>query len=380
MELKPPVVSGAEALRTPALVIDLDAVDHNISVTLRMLNGDADRWRPHLKTAKLALTMRRLRAGGVVRAKCATTLELETACAEGFTDVLLAYPAQGPHPATVRNIADRYPGTVISALVEHPDMLAAWRGSSVGLFIDLNPGMARTGMPLDPAEDVLALARAIGEAGLRFAGLHYYDGHAHAFAAEERERLVTEGYDRLFALVESLRRAGCPVPEVITAGTPAFPGALHYPRFSGAGIVHRLSPGTVVYNDKNSLSQLPPDAGYRPAVFVLSRVISHPGPSRFCCDAGHKSVSADAGDPTCLVMGHPDYVPLHPSEEHLPVDVPPGASLPPRGSLLWLLPAHVCPTVNNFDHAVIVAGGAIQGVERVTARGRHPPLEPAPSP
>jgi D-serine deaminase-like pyridoxal phosphate-dependent protein len=105
-------------------------------------------------------------------------------------------------------------------------------------------------------------------------------------------------------------------------------------------------------------------------------VISHPRPSRFCCDAGHKSVSADAGDPTCFVMGHPDYVPLHPSEEHLPVDVPPGAGLPPRGSLLWLLPVHVCPTVNNFDHAVIVAGGAVQGLERVTARGRHPPLEP----
>src|SRR6185503_4194270 len=116
MELKPPVVSGVDVLRTPALIIDLDAVDHNISVTLRLLGGDPDRWRPHLKTAKLALTMRRLRAGGVLRAKCATTLELETACAEGFTDVLLAYPAQGPHPAVVRGIADRFPGTVVSAL------------------------------------------------------------------------------------------------------------------------------------------------------------------------------------------------------------------------------------------------------------------------
>lgn len=377
MDLSAPIVAGVEALRTPALIIDLDAVDHNVSVTLRMLHGDADRWRPHLKTAKLALTMRRMRAAGVVRAKCATSLELETACAEGFTDVLLAYPAQGPHAATVRDIAARYPATVVSALVEHPDMLAAWRGSSVGLYIDLDSGMARTGMPMDPAENVLALARAIGQAGLRFAGLHCYDGHAYTFAPEHRAQQVTEGYDRLFALADSLARAGCPVPEVITAGTPAFPGALHYPRFSTAGIPHRLSPGTVVYNDARSLTQLPPEAGYRPAVFVLSRVISHPSATRFCCDAGHKSVSADSGDPTCEVLSHPGFVPQHPSEEHLPVDIPPGATLPPRGSLLWLLPGHVCPTVNNFDHAVIVAGGAIQGLERVTARGRHPPLEPA---
>ena len=121
-------------------------------------------------------------------------------------------------------------------------------------------------------------------------------------------------------------------------------------------------------------SALPADAGYRPAALVLATVVSHPGPHRFCTDAGHKSVSADVGDPTCEVIGHSEYTPGHPSEEHLPVDVPAGAPLPPRGELLWLLPSHVCPTVNNFDHAVIVSGGKFQGVERVTARGRHPPI------
>jgi D-serine deaminase-like pyridoxal phosphate-dependent protein len=105
-------------------------------------------------------------------------------------------------------------------------------------------------------------------------------------------------------------------------------------------------------------------------------VVSHPGATRFTTDAGHKAVSADAGDPTCEVLGHPDYRPRHPSEEHLPMDVPPGTPLPPRGRELWLLPTHVCPTVNNFDHAVVVSGGRVSGVERVTARGRHAPLEP----
>jgi D-serine deaminase-like pyridoxal phosphate-dependent protein len=106
---------------------------------------------------------------------------------------------------------------------------------------------------------------------------------------------------------------------------------------------------------------------------VLSRVVSHPTPTRFTCDAGHKTVSADAGDPTCVVVGHPSYSPNHPSEEHLPVDVSAGTTLPARGEVLWLIPQHVCPTVNNFDHAVIVSGGRIAGIEPVTARGRHTP-------
>jgi D-serine deaminase-like pyridoxal phosphate-dependent protein len=375
MELTAPRVQGVQHVRTPALVIDLDAVSDNITATLGLLGGRADRWRPHLKTAKLALVMRALVDRGVRQAKCATTLELETACKVGFSDVLLAYPVTEPQAGMVRRIAGAYPAVNISVLVEDPAMLAAFRGSPVGIFIDLNSGMDRTGMLLDGYGQILALAMEIGAARLRYAGLHFYDGHANAFAPEDAERRVHAGYDRLLELVERLRADGIPTPEVVTAGTPAFPHALRYRRFADAGVIHRNSPGTVVYNDRKSLTQLPAGAGYRPAALVLSTVVSHPGPDRFCADAGHKAVSADAGVPTCEVLGHPEYQPRQPNEEHLPMDVPAGARVPARGELLWLLPSHVCPTVNNFDHAVIVAGGAIRGIERVTARGRHSPLE-----
>jgi D-serine deaminase-like pyridoxal phosphate-dependent protein len=374
MVLSVPTVAGLETILTPALVVDLDAVRQNIAATLRLLGGDPNRWRPHLKTAKLGLIMRTIREQGVAQAKCSTTLELETACEAGFQDVLLAYPTTGPQVNVVRRIAAAYPGTSISVLVEDAAMVAPWRGSGIGLFIDLNSGMDRTGMLLDGHEEVIGLARGIAGSGLRFAGLHYYDGHASGFAPGEAGGLVHAGYDRLLSLVKRLASAGIPAPEVVTAGTPAFPHAREYRGFTEAGTVHRVSPGTVVYNDRRSLEQLPADAGYRPAALVLATVVSHPGPHRFCTDAGHKSVSADAGDPTCEVIGHSEYTPRHPSEEHLPVDVPPGAPLPLRGELLWLLPSHVCPTVNNFDHAVIVSGGKFQGIERVTARGRHPPI------
>jgi D-serine deaminase-like pyridoxal phosphate-dependent protein len=374
MVMSVPQVAGLDAILTPALVVDLDTVKQNIAATLRLLGGDPGRWRPHLKTAKLGLIMRTIREQGVAQAKCSTTLELETACEAGFRDLLLAYPVTGPQVGMVRRIAAAHPATAISVLVEDAAMVAPWRGSGVGLFIDLNSGMDRTGMLLDGHQEVLGLARGITESGLRFAGLHYYDGHASGFSPEAAEDLVHAGYDRLLALVNRLASAGLPAAEVVTAGTPAFPHARAYRGFADAGTLHRVSPGTVVYNDRRSLEQLPADAGYRPAALVLATVVSHPGPHRFCIDAGHKSVSADAGDPTCEVIGHSEYTPRHPSEEHLPVDVPAGAPLPPRGQLLWLLPSHVCPTVNNFDHAVIVAEGKFQGVERVTARCRHPPL------
>ncbi|MFN8003130.1 MAG: hypothetical protein U0X75_19185 [Acidobacteriota bacterium] len=106
----------------------------------------------------------------------------------------------------------------------------------------------------------------------------------------------------------------------------------------------------------------------------MSAVVSHPAAQRVTCDAGHKAVSADAGIPTCSVLGHSELQPHKPSEEHLPIDVPAGATLPAVGEYLYLVPRHVCPTVNNFDYALLVENGKITGVERVTARGREAPV------
>jgi D-serine deaminase-like pyridoxal phosphate-dependent protein len=123
----------------------------------------------------------------------------------------------------------------------------------------------------------------------------------------------------------------------------------------------------------NSLQQLP-GLGYVPAVVVLSTVISHPAPNIFTCDAGHKSVSADAGVPTCEIVGWPGLKPLKPSEEHLPVDASITGRVPAIGSQLYLIPRHICPTVNNFDEALIVIGGEVRGIQRISARGHESPL------
>lgn len=361
-------------VRTPALLVDPDAVHANIRAVVTRLGGDARRWRPHVKTAKLGAVMRAMLDDGLTRFKCATTLELKALLDIGARDVLVAFPHVGANAERIRELATSHRGARIAAMVETDAHLASWRGSGLPLFIDLNPGMDRTGGTPD-AVRLTVLTRAIGESGCPFAGLHWYDGHMHGFEnAAERARAAHAGYDRLGALVRALVQAGVTVPEVIVAGTPASVPAATYTGFSVWPTDVQVSPGTVVYNDTTSLAQIPADWNLAAAVHVLTTVISHPTPTRFTCDAGHKSVSADAGIPTCAVEGHPDWSPQRPSEEHLPVDVPAGQPLPPIGTQLLLVPRHVCPTVNNFDDAILVRGGAIDGMESVTARGREAPL------
>jgi D-serine deaminase-like pyridoxal phosphate-dependent protein len=359
---------------TPALAIYPDIVRSNIGNTLRLLGGDADRWRPHLKTVKLLSVMKMLTGFNIFNFKCATTLELLTVCDAGAKDVLIAYPLMGANASRVVQIADEHPDVRISALVEAPEQVGIWKGTRVGLFVDINPGMNRTGLVQNNSQEILELVREIVHAGIEFRGIHYYDGQFAKTASDERVARAHAGYDRLLEIVRELERANIKVPEVITSGTPSFPCALSYAKFRDASFRQRVSPGTVVYGDVTSAGQLPAEYGYAPAAVVVSRVVSRPAPDLITCDAGHKAVAADMGAPTCAVTGRADLSPLSPSEEHLPIRVPPGGAVPALGDILYLVPRHVCPTVNNFSDAMIVRNGRIERVESVTARGREVPI------
>jgi D-serine deaminase-like pyridoxal phosphate-dependent protein len=367
-------IARADEVLTPVLVIYPEIVVSNIERTLDLLGGDANSIRVHIKTAKLGYTIRLLVDRNIRAFKCATTLELLTACENGAEDVLFAYPAMGANGQRAAQIADQFPDVRISVLAENLTQLRQWQSTRVGIFLDINPGMNRTGIEQERTEKVVSVLRRISELGLEFRGLHYYDGQYGGLPWEERMRSAHAGYDRLLELVREITREGFSIPEVVTAGTPTFPCSLAYSGFRRQAFIHRVSPGTVIYGDATSLAQLPRDYGYAPAALVVARVVSQPSAVVITCDAGHKAVSADAGVPTCLVIGNRGLTALSPSEEHLPFATAEGSTTPRVGDLLYLLPRHICPTVNNFDRALIVRDGHIEAEESVSARGHESPL------
>ena len=356
-----------EQLETPALVVYLDRVRDNIR---RMIGyvGAPDRWRPHLKTTKIPEVWRELLVAGVRQFKCATTREasvfVELAEAEGeAVDLLVAYPLRGPALNRIAEISRRATKTKLSLLVEDPELVASLP-PHVGVFVDINPGMNRTGIPMHDAAAIAEVARAAGE---RFRGLHFYDGHLHDEDLAARRAAIFAGYERVLELVAALVADGISVGEVVTAGTPAFHHALQFAPFATSDtFVHRVSPGTVVFHDQRSEVDNP-DVDLQPAALVLSRIISHPAADIATCDAGSKSVAAEAGDPCAFVLGDAMLHALAPSEEHLPLRVAAGP-LPPRGSLVSLVPRHVCPTVNLAEVALLCEDSGATRVVSVAAR------------
>jgi len=360
-----------ETLLTPVLACYPQMVDSNIHTILRLLGGNAARWQPHIKTTKMQLMMRQLCGRGVVQFKCATTLELLNACQAGAKEVLIAYPSTANRAKRIREIVREFPEVRICATVENAEQIEAWRGSSIALFIDINPGMDRTGIDQRAIEEIVAIASSIRRAGIEFAGLHYYDGHHREVDLKLRTVTAHAGYEQLMRIIDGLEKAAIPVPVLITSGTPSLPCSLSFPGFQNGSFLHRVSPGTIVFNDVVSLTQLPEEWDFRFAAVVVASVVSHPTPGVITCDAGHKAVSSDAGFPNCIVLGHPELEPQQPSEEHLPIRVPEGTAAPRIGDILYLVPKHICTTVHNFDSALLVRGGKVAEVINVEARGRE---------
>ena len=365
-------IAGIEQMLTPALIVVGDAVDANIKAAIACVGGDADRLRPHVKTAKLLRTIRRYVHFGIDRCKCATTREFEVACAAGMIDVLVSYPMMGRNAERIEEIRARYPHVAVSVLVDHPQQIEQW-DYSTGIFLDVNPGMDRTGVSPEQSDKALELVRAIVESGRPFRGLHYYDGHLGSIEFEKRRSLATQGYGQLATLARSIEASGIAVGEVITSGTFVFTFANEFEPLTNGSWTLRVSPGAAIYGDNNVMQNLPAEFGFRPAMVVATQVVSHPRPDLFTCDAGLKAVAGFAGLPNCAVLGSPNAQPQRMSEEHLTLQVPLGAALPELGSILYLVPRHAGLTVNNFDVALFKASDGSVTLEPVSAQGHEPP-------
>ena len=366
----PPSVTSR--LQSPALVVFLDQMRGNVRRVIKTVDGDPGRWRPHVKTVKIPVVFGELLEAGLRAFKCATTREAdhllraidEAGVRDG--DLLLAHPLIGPGLERLGRLARAHEPTRVSVLCDDPAAVEHIP-TSVSIFVDVNAGMNRTGVPLEQADDIVTIAR---RAGRRFRGVHFYEGHLHGRDSASVREQAFALFDRLEALVDRLRQGGVNTGEVITSGSPTFAAAIEHPGLRGIAAtsetVHRVSPGTVVFHDVRSEEEFP-ELGLHPAALVFTRVVSQPSADIVTCDAGSKSVTTDAGHPCAAVIGHPELEALVPTEEHLPLRVH-GGALPTRGTPLLLVPRHVCPCVNLAEDAILVEGDGSARQVPVSAR------------
>lgn len=360
------LLSNAYEVFSPALVVYPDRVRKNIEQMIEIA-GDIKRLRPHVKTHKMAEVARMHVEMGITKFKCATLAEAKMLAANGAEDILLAYQPVGPNIHAFCKLAKGYPQLRFSALVDHVNILRALSTAArshkveLGVFLDVNSGMNRTGIPIGP--DAKALYQFISALPQVYqAGLHAYDGHFRNPDFEKRKSESDEAFLSVWDFEKALLEEGQEVPEIIAGGSPTFP--VHAQR---ERIV--LSPGTYVFWDAGygeGMQELP----FEPAALVISRVISKPAKHLICVDLGHKSIASENPlDKRIRFLNLEIESYLGHSEEHL--------ILQPRypdkvqlGDILYGVPWHICPTVALHQEAYVVEEERATKRWEVVARDR----------
>ena len=360
------LVKDADQIDSPALLIYPGRIRHNIEQMVRIA-GDPGRLRPHVKTHKMAEIIRMQQEAGIDKFKCATLAEAELLARCKAKDVLVAYPLTGTGPGRLVNLQKNYPGTRFSSLADHPDTLseletAALKAETrIGVFLDLNVGMNRTGIPPGPGAADL-YTRMTNSPILDCRGLHLYDGHLRDTDPGQRGRDCDAAFETTRELADRLRDSGLEVPCIVAGGSPTFP--FHAKR---EGI--ELSPGTTLLWDARYGQQFP-EMPFLPAAALLCRVISKSAPGTICLDLGHKAVAAEMDFPRVFLPQLPGSAQVGQSEEHLVLEFAEAQSLS-IGTECYAIPMHICPTVIKYPEALVVTDGKVTARWQIAARDYH---------
>lgn len=358
-----PVGQVVADLDTPALIVDLDALDANIAFIARTLAERGVGWRPHAKAHKSPAVAHRLLTAGARGITCAKLGEAEIYAASGIRDILVANQVVGP--IKTRRLAHlaREAEVIVAvdsvANVREIDAAGAAAGSRPRLLIELDSGMGRAGV--GDIDGAVALAREIVELpNVRFAGMMAWEGHAVAIPdATEREREIRASVGRLLSAVEAVRDDGIPVEIVSCGGTGTFVTA------SGIPGITEVQAGGGIFGDAFYRRLGVP---VRPALSLQVIVTSRPAPDRILFDAGRKAL-----DPTNMppeVIGIGDVAGVSLSAEHGTIRLRSGCEEPRVGDLLRLNVGYSDQAVHLHERLVAVRDDRVVAIWPTLARGR----------
>ncbi len=355
-------------LDTPALLVDLDALDHNIATMAAAAKAGAD-WRPHIKASKAPGLAQRLVAAGAVGVTSAKVSEAEAMddaglVDSGMTDILIANEVVGPIKiARLARLAQR---ARICIAVDHVDNLrevaAAMQAAetSVDLLIDINVNMNRCGILPEAApalaEQIQDLANSTG--GVRLRGLMGYEGHVMGLEPEAKERESAAAADVLREARRLVEAAGFPVETTSGGGTGNYTIAL------AQGHLTELQAGGGVLMDQAYVAM--GVKGHQPSLFVLTQIISVPDDKRAIGDAGWKTTGMHTGLP--IVHGRDDLQVRGLNAEHTIYQLSPRVHVRP-GDQITLIPAYSDSTILLHRQLHAVRDGVVEEVWPISAAG-----------
>lgn len=349
---------------TPSPIVVREVMQRNID---RMQSFAAEHHlevRPHVKTHKCVEVGRLQVEAGAVGITAGNVGEAEVFAAAGFDDIFLAYPIwpSGTKAERIRALAET---TRLRVGVDNTaaiDALADAMGDEpdrLQIVVEIDCGARRSGAPAEAAGDLALAAR---KRGLVPAGVYTYPGHG-CLGPNAREQAAQDQEAALTTAVRGFADVGI-TAEVVSAGST--PTAA----FSTSSVITEIRPGEYVFCDLDN-TRLGACAEDQIALFVAATVVSDWVPGQLIVDVGTKALGRE-GNPDKGYSGIAGRKAVFAklNEYHGFLAVPADEARPAVGTVLPVVPNHVCPVVNSFEELIITdsTGTSVQRWP-VAARG-----------
>jgi D-serine deaminase-like pyridoxal phosphate-dependent protein len=359
-----PIGLTIDELDTPALLLDLEALAHNIAKMADHFRERNVQWRPHAKAFKCPAIAHMLQKAGAIGVTVAKVSEAEVMAACGITDILIAHLVVGSSKAA--RLAALQKQADVKVTVDHPEHLAELSqaaqatGVTIGVLVDVDLGMKRTGVPT--AKDAVDLCRqAAASPGLRFDGLMGYEGHTLMIAdPAEKRAAIHSAISKLLETRDLAEQSGhrC---RIISAG-----GSGSYQYTADLAGITEIQAGGGIFACQY-YTRLCQVQGHFPAIRVLASVVSRPARDRAILDIGQKSISQYQTPP--VLLDYPNCRVTGLSAEHATIAVDSQISLP-IGEKVQVLPGYSDFTFVLHDRVLGFRHGRIEAVWDLLGRGK----------
>jgi D-serine deaminase-like pyridoxal phosphate-dependent protein len=359
-----PIGLPVNELDTPALLIDLVPLEENIARMAGHFRARGVAWRPHAKAFKCPAIAHLLRRAGAIGVTVAKVSEAEVMAACGIDDILIAHLVVGRSKAA--RLAALQRQADVKVTVDHSDHVAPLAqaaheaGTTIGVLVDVDLGMKRTGVAT--AEAAVELARRVSSSpGLRFDGLMGYEGHTLMIDdPAEKRASVGAAISTLLGTRDLVEAAGLKC-RIISAG-----GSGSYQLTADISGITEIQAGGGIFACQY-YTQACQVTGHRPAISVLATVVSRPYPDRATLDAGQKAISQYKASP--VLRDHPDCPIIALSAEHATISLNSKTNLE-IGEKVHIVPGYSDFTFVLHDRVLGVREGRVEAVWELWNRGR----------
>jgi D-serine deaminase-like pyridoxal phosphate-dependent protein len=346
-----------QELDTPALLVDLDAMESNLNRMARFYRNRCVKLRPHFKNHKVPLLAWKQLEAGAIGITCANLREAEALVSHGVRSILIASEIAGE--AKINQFANlsRHADLIVAVDNEHvvSDIarIARNRNIHLSVLVDIDVGLKRCGV--QPGEPALRLAKLAVEGGLRFRGLMGYEGHLQALQpSSERDELVCAVDKSLVDSRRLIEKEGIAVEIVSTGGTGTYEIGGDY------GGITEIQAGSYLLMDNMYLMR---GSTYLRSLTLLATVISRPQPTRAVLDCGVKQLSAERGLSTVKEIEGAEMKALH--AEHCLLEITRPDVRFHVGQKIELWVHYSDATVNLHERMYGVRKGDVEDVFRI---------------